>query len=210
MMMTRKALFSVTMLLGIVEFSPRSVEAQQPRAAAMASQICASCHGPEGNSSSPAFPRLAGQTKDYLQTQLKAFRDHTRADPMAQAFMWGMAAQLNDQTIAELADYFSSRKPASGKRPDPKLAQAGRDLFEHGIPNSIVQPCMICHGAHGEGNGVIPRLAGQHQEYLLKQLALFKTEARADANSPLMHQVSQGMTFDQMMAVSAYISGGAN
>jgi cytochrome c553 len=206
--MITRALVGVALAVGITVLSWHPLEARQQRGAAIASQICASCHGPEGNSTSPAFPKLAGQQKEYLETQLKAFRDHTRADPMAQAFMWGMAAQLNDQTITELAVYFSSRKPTAGKRPDAKLVQAGRGIYEQGIPNTIVGPCTTCHGPHGEGTGVIPRLADQHLEYLLKQLALFKTEVRADANAPFMHQVSGNMSFDQMMAVSTYLSGG--
>jgi cytochrome c553 len=176
----------------------------------MASQVCASCHGPGGNSISPAFPKLAGQQREYLEKQLKAFRDHTRADPMAQAFMWGMTSQLSDQTIADLAAYFSSQKPTLEKRPDAKLAQVGRGIFEQGISSANVAPCLTCHGPVGEGNGIIPRLANQHQEYLLKQLALFKTQVRAEADSPLMHMVTGGMSFDQMTAVAAYLSRPAN
>jgi cytochrome c553 len=192
--------------LGIVGLLTEPVAAQQKPGAATASQVCASCHGPQGNSISPAFPKLAGQQKEYLEAQLKAFRDHTRADPMAQGFMWGMASQLSDQSIADLAAYFSSQKPTIGKPPDAKLAQAGRDIFTRGIPGANVAPCLTCHGPRGEGNGIIPRLADQHQEYVLKQLALFKTQVRADANSPLMHTVTGGMTFDQMAAVAAFVS----
>lgn len=181
------------------------LQAQQ-RGAAMATQICAACHGPKGHSPSSAFPNLAGQQKEYLISQLKAFRDHSRADPMAQAYMWGMAAQLSDEAIADLAAYFAAQKPVRGKQPDAKLAQQGRDIFEHGIPNEHVPPCMSCHGPHGEGNAIIPRIADQHPEYLLKQLALFKTQVRAGANAPQMHAVTGEMTFDQMMAVAAFVS----
>jgi len=178
----------------------------QQRGAAIASEVCASCHGPKGNSPSSAFPNLASQQKDYLAAQLKAFRDHTRADPMAQAFMWGMASQLTDEAIGELAAYYASQKATPEKRPDAKLAKQGRDIFEHGIPDEKVPACITCHGARAEGNGPMPRLADQHPEYLLKQLALFKTQVRAGANSPQMHAVTGGMTFDQMAAVAAYIS----
>src|SRR5579864_4601832 len=73
---------------------------------------CSTCHGPKGISVSPTFPNLAGQQAEYLEAQLKAFRDRSRADPHAQAFMWGMAAQLTDSTIKEIADYFASQPPA--------------------------------------------------------------------------------------------------
>jgi cytochrome c553 len=205
-MMRGRAAVGLAIVLGSAGLLLNPVAAQPQRGAAMASQVCASCHGPGGNSISPAFPKLAGQQKEYLETQLKAFRDHTRADPMAQAFMWGMTSQLSDQMIADLAAYFSSQKRTLGRRPDARLAQAGREIFEHGIPTANVAPCLSCHGPRGEGNGIIPKLANQHQEYVLKQLALFKAQVRTDANSPLMHTVTGGMTFDQMMAVAAFVS----
>lgn len=201
--MTWTANVGLVILGSVLTANP--TQAQQ-RGAAIASQICAACHGPKGNSSSSAFPNLAGQQKDYLTVQLKAFRDHTRADPMAQAFMWGMASQLTDDVIGELAAYYGSQKPIPAKRPDPKLAKQGRDIFERGIPGEKVPPCMSCHGPQAEGNGPMPRLAGQHTEYLLKQLALFKTQVRAGANSPQMHAVSGEMTFDQMAAIAAYVT----
>ena len=201
--MTRKANVGLVILASILTANP--AQAQQ-RGAAIAGQVCASCHGPRGNSASSAFPNLSGQQKDYLTAQLKAFRDHTRADPMAQAFMWGMASQLTDGAIGELAAYYASQKPTPVKRPDVKLAKQGQDTFEHGIPSENVPPCMTCHGPDAQGNGPIPRLADQHTEYLLKQLVMFKTQVRAGANSPQMHAVTGGMTFDQTAAVAAYVS----
>ncbi len=183
-----------------------TVSAQQPAAAKLAADVCASCHGPGGHSVSPAFPRLAGQNAAYLEAQLKAFRDRTRADPMAQAFMWGMTSQLSDQTIAGLAAYFAAQKPAKAAPGDAKRVPLGEPIFLQGIPAAGVAPCQSCHGPRGEGNAVerAPRLAGQHPEYLLKQLVLFKSELRAGASAPVMHGISSGMTFDQMSAVSAY------
>ena len=181
-----------------------TAQAQQSDAAALAGQICASCHGPRGNSVSPAFPKLAGQQKDYLEVQLKAFRDRTRGDPMAQAYMWGMTAQLSDDMITNLAAFYAQQKPTPGKAPDPKLAQVGRPIFEQGIASAGVPACQTCHGQRAEGNAVIPRLADQHPEYLVKQLVSFKSRTRAEAGAPPMHAVTSGMTFDQMEAVAAY------
>ena len=187
-------------------FAPSlGLQAQQPGVTQLAGQVCASCHGPRGVSVSPAFPQLAGQGKEYLEVQLKAFRDRTRGDPMAQAYMWGMASQLSDDTIAKLATYYSRQKPARGKVGDPKIVQAGRTIFEQGLPGANVPACLTCHGKESEGNGMFPRLANQHAEYLLKQLVMFKSELRAGANAPIMHTVSTGMTFDQMVAVATYL-----
>jgi cytochrome c553 len=182
-----------------------SLHAQQPDAARLAAQVCASCHGPKGRSTSNAFPRLAGQRQEYLQAQLKAFRDRTRADPMAQAYMWGMASQLTDETIAKLAAYFSAQTPVPGKAGDPKLVETGRAIFEQGLPAANVPACLTCHGKDAEGSATVPRLAGQHPEYLLKQLVMFKSELRSGAGAPIMHAITTSLTFDQMQAVAAYL-----
>jgi cytochrome c553 len=81
--------------------------AQEAETAKFAAQVCTSCHGPGGNSTSPAFPKIAGQRAEYLENQLKAFRDRTRADPMAQAYMWGMTSQLSDSAIKNLAAFYA-------------------------------------------------------------------------------------------------------
>jgi cytochrome c553 len=195
----------VPLSLLTISFAAPSSQAQDAQAERTATQVCAACHGPKGESISPAFPRLAGQQKTYLETQLKAFRDRTRADPMAQAYMWGMTSQLGDETLGNLAAYYAAQPPARGKLGDPKLIQAGRTIYEQGIPNAKVQACVTCHGKDAEGNATFPRLAGQHSEYLVKQLVLFKSQLRADAAAPIMHNVTAGLSFDQMEAVAAYL-----
>jgi cytochrome c553 len=182
------------------------LRAQNGGAAELASQVCASCHGPRGDSISPAFPKLDGQRVEYLENQLKAFRDRTRADPMAQAYMWGMTSQLGDDTIKKLAVFYSGQKPPRGKAADPKLAQTGKAVYEGGIPGAKVQPCATCHGRNAEGNAIFPRLAGQHAEYLVKQLVLFKGSLREGGNATMMHDISTGMSFEQMEAVAAYLA----
>ncbi len=181
------------------------LQAQDADAGRLAAQVCASCHGPRGDSISPAFPKIAGQRAEYLESQLKAFRDRTRADPMAQAYMWGMTSQLSDDSIKKLAAFYAAQKPASGKLGDAKLAQSGKVIHETGIPQAKVQACIGCHGKNAEGNAVFPRLAGQHAEYLVKQLVLFKSSLREGGNAPIMHGITTGMSFEQMGAVAAYL-----
>lgn len=183
-----------------------SLHAQDANVDRLATQTCATCHGPRGESVSPAFPRLAGQRLEYLDTQLKAFRDRTRADPMAQAYMWGMASQLGDDTIRGLAVYYSRQKPVRTKPGDAALAQTGKAIYEGGIPGAKVQACATCHGPGAEGTSGFPRLAGQHAEYIVKQLVLFKALLREEGAAPIMHGVSRGMSFDQMEAVAAYLA----
>ena len=165
--------------------------------------VCSSCHGSEGRSVSPTFPRLAGQQKDYLVAQLQAFRDKTRADPHAQTYMWGMAAQLSDQNIDAIATYYASQTPVAGEPGSSPEIAAGKKIFTEGIPSQSVPACMACHGEKAEGNGPIPRLAGQHQAYLARQLEAFASMARANQ---IMHENSKDLTPQQISEVTAYLA----
>jgi cytochrome c553 len=164
--------------------------------------VCSSCHGPRGQSLSSTFPRLAGQQKDYIDTQLKAFRDHTRADPHAKTYMWGMAARLTDEQIGAVADYYAAQPPVPGEPDASPQTAPGAKIFMQGIPAKDVLPCMSCHGEKAEGNGPIPRLAGQHPPYLARQLEAFASLARANE---IMHENSKNLTPDEIAAVAAYL-----
>jgi cytochrome c553 len=166
-------------------------------------QTCGTCHGTNGRSVSPTFPNLAAQTAPYLEAQLKAFKDQTRADPDAQAYMWGMAAQLSDAQISELADYFSKQPaPAAGKSGGAAAIARGKQVFEEGVPARQIPPCASCHGAHGEGMATFPRLAGQHAPYLLKQILVIQNALR---NAPVMHGIVKDLSKDQIQAVVVYL-----
>jgi len=168
-----------------------------------AQQVCSSCHGAAGRSFSPTFPRLAGQQKEYIETQLKAFRDKSRADPHAQTYMWGMAARLSDDTIAGLADYYSGQPAATGSPGDPTSMAAGDRIFHDGLPAEGVPACIGCHGEKAEGAGPIPRLAGQHRRYLERQLDAFASQARANE---IMHETSKNLTAQQISDVTAFLA----
>jgi len=165
-------------------------------------ETCAACHGVNGRSVSPTFPNLAAQTAPYIELQLHAFKDQTRADPDAQAYMWGMASQLNDASISELASYFSKQSAAQGRHGDLAVIAQGKRIFEEGVPARQIPPCASCHGAHAEGNGPFPRLAGQHGPYLLKQLLVIQNVLRT---APVMHGVIKDISRDQMQAVATYL-----
>jgi cytochrome c553 len=164
---------------------------------------CSSCHGARGISVSSTFPNLAGQQAPYLEAQLKAFRDRSRADPHAQAFMWGMAAQLTDETIANIAKYFAAQPPVPGTRAEPAEIAAGKKIYEEGISAQNVPPCQSCHGNKAQGNGPFPRLAGQHRGYLERQLGAFAANLRAN---PVMHENSKNLTALQISQVAAFLS----
>ncbi|OIQ94647.1 cytochrome c-552 precursor [mine drainage metagenome] len=196
---------SIALAVGVsVLLASGAALAQEPQLQApeLANNVCMSCHGPEGRSVSPVFPRLAGQQKAYIKAQLEAFRNHTRADPLAQAYMWGIASQLSDSGIDELASYYSAQQPVAGTAGDPALMAAGKKIYTDGIPAEQVPACSSCHGVNAQGVGAFPRLGGQHPEYLLAQLDRFKSGERA--NAPIMLGVVHNMTADQFKAVAAY------
>ena len=165
-------------------------------------ETCSACHGLSGRSVSPTFPILAAQTAPYVELQLHAFKDQTRADPDAQAYMWGMASQLDDASISALGAYFSKQSAAEGKSGNATLIAQGKQIFVEGVPGRQIPACASCHGAQAQGNGPFPRLAGQHAPYLLKQLLVIQSVLRT---APVMHGVIKDLTRDQMQAVVAYL-----
>ncbi|WP_254609837.1 c-type cytochrome [Burkholderia lata] len=171
--------------------------------ARLAAQLCAACHGVHGHSESPIFPRLSAQTPEYLTAQLKGFREHARGETDARSYMWAIASQLDDATIASLADYYSRQEPVRGAPGDPETMSKGQEIFERGVPDRGTPACSSCHGAQGQGIGQFPRLAGQHKEYLLRQIDVFKNGTRA--NAPVMTAVAHTLDADQAKAVAEWL-----
>jgi len=163
---------------------------------------CGICHGAQGNSTQPKFPRLAGQNANYLVTQLKAFRDQARGDPDAISYMWGMARELDDKTISALAAYYATQKPVPVRRRDLALIARGKEIYEHGIESAGVPACNACHGPDAHGLADFPRLASQHAQYVLKQLASFQSNMRDVA---VMHGIAQSLRESDMQAVAAFL-----
>lgn len=194
--------FSTSLFLCAAAHAADPVADAQKSALLKTVETCGACHGTTGHSVSPTFPNLAAQQAAYIDLQLRAFKDQTRADPDAQAYMWGMAAQLTDSTIGQLADYFSKQPPAPGKPGKPALVAQGKRLFEEGVAAQGIPPCASCHGSHAEGMASFPRLAGQHAPYLLKQLLVIQNVLRT---APVMHGVVKNLSKDQMQAVVTYL-----
>jgi cytochrome c553 len=169
----------------------------------IALQVCSNCHGVRGVSVSPTFPKLAGQPHDYIVAQLTDLRSHKRADPNAQRYMWGFT-HLTDKQIDELATYFSMQKTELGAADQPEVMEKGRSIYAHGLPDHGVAACITCHGQHGEGKAEFPRLAGQHSEYVVRQLDVFRhTDSRP--RGQVMKEVCANMTDEEMQAVAAYV-----
>jgi cytochrome c553 len=164
-------------------------------------KACSACHGVDGNSVDPTVPKLAGMDQEYLMRQLKAFAAGKRRNEI----MDGIVANLDPAEFSTLAAYFGKQKAQPGKVADAALAEAGRKIFEDGNTDSGVPACAGCHQPDGLGNARFPRLAGQHQTYVLKQLADYKSGRRA--TDPLMTTVGKRLTADEMKALAEYIAG---
>ncbi|MGO9037407.1 MAG: c-type cytochrome [Steroidobacteraceae bacterium] len=188
---------------------PEVAPAEARAAEYQAITTCRWCHGPGGNSISPIYPALAGQKAWYLREQLHAFKEQTRRDPYARGIMWGMAAQLTDERINALAEYFSKQTPPFASKPAPfqgsmiaAAAQQGRSIYNDGVAAKGVPPCSACHQADAAGNDQFPRLAGQHALYTIKQLIALHGGSREQV---VMNGVAAPLERSDMKAVAYYL-----
>ncbi len=161
---------------------------------------CFICHGANGESASPAFPRLAGQNRRYLAAQLAAYKSGQRKSSAMQP----MVEQLQPADFDALGLYFERQVPAAHEVEDPDLAQVGRFIHLRGNPFSGLAACATCHGAQAQGSEALPRLAGQHAQYLERQLRQFQQRERP---STVMHAIASKLSELELKSVSSYLSG---
>lgn len=168
------------------------------------SASCAACHGPDGNSPTPAFPKIAGQHAGYIAKQLAEYKSGDRVN----ATMNGMAAALSEQDMADLAAYFSSQTPTIGTAAADKV-ELGETIYRAGNPASGVAACAACHGPTGIGNPManFPSLHGQYADYTTLQLKHFRAGERANDAGAMMRGVAGKMTDAEIEAVAQYIQG---
>jgi cytochrome c553 len=163
---------------------------------------CFICHGIEGETSSQAFPRLAGQHAKYLARQLADFQSGRRTS----GTMKPMVDGLTSEDFVALGVYFETRPAEAHPVADEALARSGRELFQNGKPAAGVAACAGCHGPQGHGTDTLPRLAGQHALYIENQIKAFIGRERTNDNA-VMQIVATGLSDDEVKAVAAYISG---
>jgi len=173
----------------------------------LARQACSLCHGVTGVAGSPNFPNLAAQTPQYLAAQLGEFRAHSRRDPAGFEYMWGISRRLTDAQIEGLAAYYAAQAPARQlPAGDAAQVEAGRVLFTQGAPERGIPACAGCHGDQGQGMATFPRLAGQHADYVVKQLRVFqRSDDRPDG--AVMKVVSHNLTAQDVANAAAYVQG---
>lgn len=163
---------------------------------------CALCHGPEGESASAIYPRLAAQHPEYIAKQLKDFRDGRRkSDAMGE-----MVKDLTDAEIAALAELFAGKPPKARRIRDTDLAAVGKYIYLNGNSYSGVPACASCHGPNAHGTVQLPRLAGQHPAYLEMQLKEFNKRTRTNDNA-IMHTIASKLTELEIASVSVYLGG---
>jgi cytochrome c553 len=168
------------------------------------SATCVACHGVDGNSVNPEWPKLAGQHPEYIVKQLQAFKSGARKNPL----MSPMAAPLSDQDMEDLAAYFSSQTTKGGEA-EPSKVSAGQRLYRGGDANSHTPACLACHGPNGRGNppALYPSIRGQQATYVAAQLRAYKSGARTTDQNQMMRNVAASLSDEEIDAVASYIQG---
>ena len=171
------------------------------RAEEIVSGRCFLCHGLEGESASPVFPRLAGQHSEYIARQLSDFKSGKRKSDT----MKPQAEDLNPAEMKALGVFFENKKFGGRKAKDPELLAVGKYIFQRGNQFSGLPSCASCHGAQGLGSPHLPRLAGQHPRYIEDQLKQFNKRERTNDNA-VMHTVASKLSELETHAVAEYIA----
>jgi cbb3-type cytochrome c oxidase subunit III len=187
--------------VAVVALKPGDASAGQAKAT-----VCGSCHGLDGNSSVPMFPKLAGQSEEYIVQQLNNFKSGKRQNPI----MLGMATPLSEQDMHDIAAYFASQKTTPGVA-DQALVERGQQLFREGDPQHDVPACMACHAMDGSGNpgAMYPHLAGQHAQYVQATLKAWRdgTTWGTDAHAQIMPAIAKKLDDADIAALASYIEG---
>ena len=199
-----RPLFSIlVLLLSGLPFAGHA--AGDPVAGEAKAATCLACHGPDGNSLNPQWPKLAGQHPGYTIKQIEEFQaGETRRDVM----MAPMIAGLNEQDLEDLAAFYASRPKTGGFASEDRVA-LGEKLYRGGNLETGVAACMGCHGPQGLGDPLagFPSLAGQHAAYLVIQLKAFQSGERSNDMHRMMRDVVRWMSDEEMLAVAEYIAG---
>jgi len=194
-------------LAGIAMFFLMSGAAMAGDAAAgkTKSAACGGCHGMDGNSPIPAYPKLAGQNEAYIVKQIK---DYKANSDRQNAIMLGMAAALSDEDAADIGAYFQAQSVRDAAVFEADKIAAGRELYKGGDMQKGIPACQACHGPTGAGTAGIgyPSLGGQYVEYTLAQLKAFKDGSRKNDDKMLMRSIVDKMSDEDMTAVANYIA----
>ena len=201
-----KLLVSLLLTLGITGAAQAAdIPVGDPAVGQPKTAVCGACHGPDGNSMAPNFPKLAGQGQRYLLKQLHEIKDGKRVV----LEMTGLLNNLSDQDLADIAAYFASQRGSVGAA-DANLVAKGEALFRGGKLDQGMPACTGCHSPNGAGNAAagFPHLGGQHADYVKKQLTAFREGERTnDGDTMVMRTIASKLSNKDIDALSAYIQG---
>lgn len=196
-----RLIFAILLMFGQnIAHAEGSIEAGKQK-----SILCAACHGADGNSVNPAWPRLAGQNKRYLVEQLEDFKEGNRQD----ALMTPQAMMLSDQDMEDLAAFYQAQEAEHGEA-DLALVPLGEQIYRAGVVgDAIIPACYACHGPNGHGVAPAgyPALGGQHASYLEAQLRAFRSGERRTDPDQQMRNVAARLSDEEIIAVASYLQG---
>jgi cytochrome c553 len=194
----------VVVLFACVCLIPAAAPSADIEAGQAKSAVCAGCHGADGNSVNPQWPKLAGQYSKYIYKQLRDFKRKARVNVIMNA----QAADLSDQDMRNLAAYFSAQA-ISPSTSDVQKLRLGETIYRGGVAARGVPACTGCHHPAGIGNAaaVFPKLSYQHAPYVANQLRAFRSGKRANDPAGMMRTIAGRLTDREINAVAQYISG---
>jgi cytochrome c553 len=187
-------------ILGILASTTASAWAGESAAV----RNCTWCHG-AGAQGYTVAPRLAGQRPQYIMSQIRSFREHSRNNPFSKQYMWSAVAALDPHTARDLANYFATIQPKPANDGDHTLASRGRTIYMDGIPEANIVSCYACHGPNAEGVRDIPRLGGLSYSYLKGRLEQWGQGYHSTPGSP-MPMVATHLGPEEVEALTSYLS----
>jgi cytochrome c553 len=194
----------VATVVALISITSAHAAGDPAKAQGIVTQVCAACHGVDGNSPLSMNPSLAGQHSEYLLKQLTEFKSGARNNPV----MTGMVANLSADDMRSVAAYYSSQTPKQMGAKDKDLVAQGRKLYRGGNPSNGVAACAGCHSPNGAGiPAQFPRLANQHPDYVIAQLKAFRAGERANDANQMMRSTAVKLTDKEIAALAEYVSG---
>ena len=206
----RPTLIAAALVSGTVFAAEPPPKADLAKGQQVASQVCAACHGPDGNSIGPANPKLAGQIPEYMAKQLMNFRPgkESKSAERPNNIMAAFAATLSPDQMRDVAAYYASQKLIPEKAKNKATIELGQKIFRAGIADKGVPACAGCHGPAGAGVPIqYPVLAGQYAEYIEAQLKAFRSGERANDPNKSMRTTASRLSDLEINAVAGYIAG---
>ncbi len=200
----RKSLILLLSAIAAAAFTQATLAQGDPEAGQAKSALCATCHGPDGNSELAINPKIAGQNARYMIKQMQDFKSGARPGPI----MAAMVINLSDEDIEDLAAYYAAQTPTL-LGADPEVVELAESLYRSGVGELEVTACSACHSPTGTGNAPagFPALGGQHPEYTLQQLKDFRSGARANDQDGMMRLVTERLTDPELEALASYLAG---